>query len=140
MDNILIQFHGMGYRRSEQLESWLESLMRHSPSESTCRMHIFKDPHGYLCKLTVHSTRKTFSAQFKDQSMVAALQYVLNSVKKQVAKWKKNRSTSELTGVVSITKLEWEHLKEKSKPFMVREDGGLGEMSEDGDLKQKKVA
>ena len=114
-NNILIQFHGMGYTRSEKLENWLESLMRHSPSESACRMHIFKDPHGYLCKLTVHSRKKTFSSQFKDRHLVTAVKYVLKNVKGQVATWKKNRSAQDLTGVISIQQLELDSLHEKDK-------------------------
>ena len=144
-NNILIQFHGMGYTRSEQLENWLESLMRHSPSESACRMHIFKDSHGYLCKLTVHSSRKTFSSQFKDRDLISAVKYVLKNVKKQVATWKKNRSTMELTGLISVHQLQLDNLDERSKPrrHTSENQNENDENYEDDDmweLEQKKAA
>jgi hypothetical protein len=48
---------------------------------------------------------KTFSAHFKDETTKSALKTVLKDVKKQIAYWKKNRSTMELTGVTSINHL-----------------------------------
>lgn len=139
-NNILIQFHGMGYMRSEQLENWLESLMRHSPSESACRMHIFKDPHGYLCKLTVHSSRKTFSSQFKDKNLISAVKCVLKNVKKQVAKWKKNRSSLELTGLISIHQLQLDSLNNDSTQQSDDESDDFYEDDDMWELEQKKAA
>jgi len=89
-----------------KLKNHLESLLRHSPSESVCHMHMFEDPHGYLCKLTIHSSVKTFSSQCKDEDLLSSLKSVLGEVKKQIAKWKKNRSTMDLTGVTAIDQLD----------------------------------
>ena len=104
--NILIKFHGMENKRHPvDLEEYLEALLRHAPSNSTCYLHIFKEPKGYLCKLTVHSNVKTFSAQTKDENASSSVKNVLRNVKNQIAGWKKNRSSLELTGVTSITGL-----------------------------------
>ena len=105
-NNIIMKFHGMRQKETPiHLKDYLESLLRHAPSSSTCHLHIFKEPRGYLCKLTVHSNIKTFSAHFKDETTKLALKTVLKNVKKQIAYWKKNRSTMELTGVTSINHL-----------------------------------
>ena len=59
--NIRIKFHGIDNKTPpSQLEEYLESLMRHAPSSSTCYLHVFKEPKGYLCKLTVHSNVRIF--------------------------------------------------------------------------------
>ncbi len=113
-NNILVQFHGMKHTQSEQLEDWLESLMRHSPNESICRLHVFKDPHGYLCKLTVYSRVRTFSSQFKDADLNHSIKNVLTHVKQQVAKWKKNRSSMELTGLIPIRDLDLQNLENQN--------------------------
>ena len=105
-NNIVMQFHGMEQREQpSHLKDYLDSLLYHAPSKSTCHLHIFKESRGYLCKLTVHSNIKTFSAHSKDETIKASLKAVLGSVKKQIAYWKKNRSSMELTGVTSITRL-----------------------------------
>ena len=105
-NNIIMQFHGMKQKETPtHLKDYLESLLRHAPSNATCHLHIFKEPRGYLCKLTVHSNIKTFSAHFKGETTKLALKTVLKDVKKQIAYWKKNRSTMELTGVTSINHL-----------------------------------
>ena len=101
-----MQFHGMEQKEhSHKLKDYLESLLRHAPSQSTCHLHIFKEPQGYLCKLTVHSNIKTFSSHFKDETITSSVKAALRSVKKQIAHWKNNRSSLELTGVTSITQL-----------------------------------
>ena len=82
MNNIIIQFHGMEKKeRPSQLADYLESLLRHAPSSSTCHLHIFKEPEGYLCKLTVHSNVKTFSFHYKEETIKSALKTVLKNVK-----------------------------------------------------------
>ena len=106
MNNIVMRFHGMEPKeQSHQLKDYLESLLRHAPSRSTCHLHIFKENKGYLCKLTVHSNIKTFSSHSKDETITSSVKAVLRSVKKQIAHWKNNRSSLELTGVTSITRL-----------------------------------
>ena len=113
MNNIIIQFHGMEKKeRPSQLADYLESLLRHAPSSSTCHLHIFKEPEGYLCKLTVHSNVKTFSFHYKDEIIKSALKTVLKNVKGQIAYWKKNRSSMELTGVTSLTSLQLHELQD----------------------------
>ena len=110
-NNIVIRFHGIEKKDNHHhLSEYLESLLRHAPSNSTCHLHIFKEPRGYLCKLTVHSNVKTFSSQSKDETMKMALKTVLRNVKEQIAYWKKNRSSMELTGVTSITHLNLNEL------------------------------
>ena len=104
--NIVIRFHGMEQKQSlAHLKEYLESLLRHSPSNATCHLNIFKEPQAYLCKLTVHSNVKTFSSHAKEATIKGAVKTVLRNVKKQVATWKKNRSSLELTGVHSVTGL-----------------------------------
>ncbi len=106
MNNIIIRFHGMEQKeQSHRLKDYLESLLRHAPSRSTCHLHIFKEIKGYLCKLTVHSNIKTFSSYAKDETIESAMKAVLKNVKKQIAGWKNKRSSLELTGVTSITRL-----------------------------------
>ena len=106
MNNIIIRFHGMEQKeQSHRLKDYLESLLRHAPSRSTCHLHIFKEIRGYLCKLTVHSNIKTFSSYSKDETIESAMKAVLKNVKKQIAVWKNKRSSLELTGVTSITRL-----------------------------------
>ena len=108
--NIRIKFHGTNDKTPPaQLEDYLESLMRHAPSGSICYLHVFKEPKGYLCKLTVHSTVRIFSAQSKNNHITPSIKDVLRDVKAQIATWKKNRSTTELTGVTSITELNLNH-------------------------------
>lgn len=115
MNNITIQFHGMEKKdRPGQLEDYLESLLRHAPSSSTCHLHVFKEPQGYLCKLTVHSSVKTFSFHYKDETIKSALKTVLKNVKGQIAYWKKNRSSMELTGVTSLTSLQLHELQDNN--------------------------
>ena len=112
-DQIIIQFHGMEKKeRPSQLEDYLESLLRHAPSKSTCHLHIFKELQGYLCKLTVHSNVKTFSFHSKDESIKSALKTVLKNVKGQIAYWKKKRSSMELTGVTALTGLQLSELED----------------------------
>ncbi len=104
--NIRIQFHGISNAtQSTQLKEYLESLVRHAPSNATCYLHVFKEPTGYLCKLTVHSIVRIFSAQSKNNNITSSIKNVLRDVKKQIATWKKNRSSMELTGVTSVTEL-----------------------------------
>ena len=113
-NHITIQFHGMEKKdRPSQLEDYLESLLRHAPSTSTCHLHIFKELQGYLCKLTVHSNVKTFSFHCKDENIKSALKTVLRNVKEQIAYWKKKRSSMELTGVTSLTGLQLKELEEE---------------------------
>ena len=113
-NNIIIQFHGMEQKNKHHLLSeYLESLLRHAPSNSTCHLHIFKEKKGCLCKLTVHSSIKTFSSQSKDETITIALKTVLKDVKEQIAYWKKNRSSMELTGVTSINHLNLTELDDK---------------------------
>lgn len=115
-NNIIIKFHRMKQKESpNHLKDYLESLLRHAPSESTCHFHLFKESRGYLCKLTVHSNIKTFSAQYKDETIKSALKAVLKNVKTQIAHWKKNRSTMELTGVISINHLDLSELDSTGK-------------------------
>ena len=110
-NNIVIRFHGIEKKDNHHhLSEYLESLLRHAPSNSTCHLHIFKESRGYLCKLTVHSNVKTFSSHFKDETMKMSLQTVLKNVKEQIAYWKKNRSSMELTGVTSIAHLNLNEL------------------------------
>ena len=123
MSNMVIRFHGMEPKdRPGQLKDYLESLLRHAPSRSTCHLHIFKEPNGYLCKLTVHSNVKTFSAHSQNDTIKSTVKTVLKNVKEQIAGWKKNRSSLELTGVTSITNLnltswdaETEHFTEEEQ-------------------------
>ena len=104
--HITIKFHGMtSTEQSAEVRNYLESLLRHAPSESTCHLHLFKDNYGYLCKLTVHSAVKTFSAHSKEETLTKTVKTVLRNVKDQIAQWKNDRSSSELTGVTSITRL-----------------------------------
>ena len=99
MNNITIRFHGITQKeKAHHLKDYLESLLRHAPSRSTCHLHIFKELRGYLCKLTVHSNIKTFSSHIKEETMESAVKAVLRNVKKQIAQWKNNRSSLELTG------------------------------------------
>jgi len=105
-NNIIIKFHGMETKdKPEQLKDYLESLLRHAPSRSSCHFHVFKESHGYLCKLTVHSNIKTFSSHSKNETIYLALKTVLKEVKAQITYWKKKRSSMELTGVHSVTQL-----------------------------------
>ncbi len=139
VDDLVIKFHGMSNPHSDKLNSWLESLMRHSPSQSACRMHVFKDPHGYLCKLTVHSRVKTFSSQFKHEDLITSVKNVLKDVRNQVAKWKKNRSSMDLTGVISVQELNLHGLRDDDDD----EDGSGNPPSNDennGTFNYKKVA
>ncbi len=112
-----MQFHGMEKKeqQSHKLKDYLESLLRHAPSRSTCHLHIFKENQGYLCKLTVHSNIKTFSSHSKDETITSSVKAVLRSVKKQIAHWKNNRSSLELTGVTSITQLNLNPLEEEKE-------------------------
>lgn len=87
------------------LKEYLEALLRHAPSKSTCHLHIFKEAVGYLCKLTIHSNIRTFSSHNKDETIKSAVKATLREVKSQIAFWKKNRSSMELTGVTSVTGL-----------------------------------
>ena len=113
-NRILIRLHEMKHGvHVGKLRNHLESLLRHSPSESVCYMHMFEDPHGYLCKLTIHSSVKIFSSQCKDEDLLFSLKSVLGEVKKQIAKWKKNRSTMDLTGVTSIDQLDLSGVEKK---------------------------
>ena len=102
--------------KPRHLKDYLESLLRHAPSNSTCHLHIFKEPRSYLCKLTVHSNVKTFSSHSTDEAIKTALKTVLRNVKEQIAYWKKNRSSLELTGVTSITRLNLNELDSEEKP------------------------
>jgi len=111
--NILIKFHGMNVKFNQQLEEYLESLLCQSPSNSICRLHVFKESPGYLCKLIVHSHVKTFSAQNKKESMPSSIKSVLKDIKKQIHNWKKNRSSSELTGITQINNLDLQSLDEE---------------------------
>ena len=114
--NIVIQFHEMEQKEQPvHLRDYLEALLRHAPSESTCHLHIFKEAWGYLCKLTVHSHIKTFSSHSKDESIKLAVKTVLRDVKEQIAYWKKNRSSLDLTGVTSITHLNLNALDSESE-------------------------
>ena len=104
--NIVIRFHGMEQKKDlAHLKEYLESLLRHSPSNATCHLNIFKEPQAYLCKLTVHSNIKTFSSHAKEETIKDTVKTVLRNVKEQIAAWKKNRSSLELTGVHSVTGL-----------------------------------
>ena len=115
-NNIIIRFHGIEPKEQPQLlKDYLESLLRHAPSRSTCHLHIFKEPRGYLCKLTVHSNIKTFSSHSKNETIKETVKTVLKNVKKQITYWKKNRSSMELTGVTSITHLNLNVLDEVEK-------------------------
>lgn len=101
-----MRFHGLEQKEHPRhLKDYLEALLRHAPSRSTCHFHIFKEPKGYLCKLTVHSNIKTFSSHYKDETMTDTVKTVLRNVKAQIASWKKSRSSLELTGVTSVTSL-----------------------------------
>lgn len=112
-----MQFHGMEQKeRPRHLKDYLESLLRHAPSRSTCHLHIFKEPKGYLCKLTVHSNVKTFSSHFKDEAIKTTIKTVLKDVKNQIAIWKKNRSSLELTGVTSLASLNLSDLDSLDNP------------------------
>ena len=105
-NNIMIRFHGMEQKTDlAHLKEYLEALLRHSPSNATCHLNIFKEPEAYLCKLTVHSNVQTFSSHAKEETIKSAVKTVLRNVKGQVASWKKNRSSLELTGVHSVTGL-----------------------------------
>ena len=112
-NHILVQFHGMNTKQNQQLEEYLESLLRHSPSNSICRLHVFKETAGYLCKLIVHSHTKTFSSQTKKEDMSSSIKSVLKDVKKQIHNWKKNRSSTELTGITQINNLDLRSLEEE---------------------------
>ena len=115
-NNIVIKFHEMEQKEQPvHLKDYLEALLRHAPSESTCHLHVFKEAWGYLCKLTVHSNIKTFSSHSKDENIKPAIKAVLRDVKKQIAYWKKNRSTLELTGVTSVTHLNLSALDSESE-------------------------
>ena len=121
--SIIVKFHGMEEKAdTTELEEYLEALLRHSPSNSTCYMHIFREPKAYLCKLTVHSHVKTFSSQAKTEDMQTAVKNVLREVKSQVASWKKNRTSQELTGVTSVTHLNLEGL---NTPFHQEDEQDL---------------
>ncbi len=125
--NILIQFHGMEEKSTPQkLKDYLESLLRYSPSNATCRLHIFKESHGYLCKLTVHSEIRTFSSQSKDEDISSGVKTILRTVKEQIIEWNKNRSSTELIDftpdLTSVTQLN------------------LQVLTEQDDLKEKKVS
>ncbi len=111
-NNMIIKFHSMSAKKSLHLEEYLESLLRHAPSNSLLRLHIFKEPVGYLSKLVVHSETKTFSAQVKAEKLGSSIKSVLKDVKKQIAHWKKNRSSLELTGLSRITQLDLQALEE----------------------------
>lgn len=112
-NNMVIRFHGIDKKdKHRHLSEYLEALLRHAPFNSTCHLHIFKEPKAYMCKLTVHSSVKTFSSHSKDETIKLALQTVLRNVKEQIAYWKKNRSSMELTGVTSITHLNLNSLDE----------------------------
>ena len=112
-NNIVIRFHKMQNTEVPQhLEEYLEGLLRHAPSDSTAYFHIFKEEKGYLCKLTVHSHLKTFSYHFKDERAQSAVREVLRNVKAQVAIWRKNRSSLDITGITSITRLNLNSLEE----------------------------
>ena len=116
-----MRFHGMEQKKQHKLKDYLESLLRHAPSRSTCHLHIFKEKQGYLCKLTVHSNIKTFSAHFKDETITSSVKAVLRSVKKQIAHWKNNRSSLELTGVTSITQLNLKPLDEEEEEINTKQ-------------------
>ena len=105
----------MSVRSNHQLEEYLESLLRQSPSNSICRLHVFKESAGYLCKLIVHSHAKTFSSQVKKESMSDSIKNVLKDIKKQIHNWKKNRSSSELTGITQINNLDLRSLEEEEE-------------------------
>ena len=127
--NIRIKFHGMDNNtRSTELKEYLESLIRHAPSNATCYLHIFKEPKGYLCKLTIHSNIRIFSAQSKSDNITSSIKNVLRDVKEQIATWKKNRSSMELTGVTSVTELNLNSID------------SLPQDEEEFDLLHKKVA
>ena len=104
---IRIQFHGIKTpdKLLKQIKEYVEALLLHSPSSSICRFHIFKEQHSYLCKLTVHSSTKTFSSQDRSKDLGESIKSVLRDVKRQIATWKKKRTSYELTGVHSITNL-----------------------------------
>ena len=120
--NIVVRFHGMEPKKDlSHLTEYLESLMRHSPSNATCHLNIFKEPSAYLCKLTVHSNIKTFSSHAKDETIKTAVKTVLRNVKGQIATWKKNRSSMELTGVRSVTGLYLNLLDQDQEEELVAE-------------------
>lgn len=111
MDNIVIRFHGMKtVTQPKVLKDFLETLLRYAPSKSICHLHIFKEEYSYLCKLTVHSNIKTFSSNFQHENLQHTIKIVLKSVKKQMALWKKNRSTEDLTGIISVALLDLDSL------------------------------
>ena len=65
-NNVIIKFHGMKQKeKPRHLLDYLDSLLCHAPSNSTCQCHIFKESKGYLCKLTVHSNIKNFLRSFQ---------------------------------------------------------------------------
>jgi len=128
--SIRIKFHGTDNKTPpSQLKEYLESLMHQAPSNSTCYLHVFKEPQGYLCKLTVHSNVRIFSAQAKNHNITPSIKDVLRDIKAQISNWKNNRSSMELTGVTSVTDLNLNSLD----PFSQEAD-------EDMDLLHKKVA
>ena len=121
-NNITIRFHGMEQKKDlAHLKEYLESLLRHSPSNSTCHLNVFKEPQAYLCKLTVHSNIKTFSSYAKEGNIKDSVKTVLRNVKKQIASWKKSRSSLELTGVHSVTGLHLNLLDPASEETDVKE-------------------
>ena len=54
--------------------------------------------------------------------MKTAIKTVLRSVKSQIAYWKKNRSSMELTGVTSITRLNLNALEEEDELTAAEEE------------------
>lgn len=110
-NNVIIKFHDIKNTEPPKiLKNYLEALLNYAPFKSTCYLHVFKENKNYLCKLTVHSNLKTFSSDYKGEDLKKTIKIVLKNVKKQMSVWKNNRSSEELTGIISVAQLNLNEL------------------------------
>ncbi len=104
MENVTLQIHNYkpSAKQNKEIENRLEFLMRQIPCKSCVTVDFEYKDKVFYGKLKVVFNGKSFFSKGKDVLLSPLTMTLSKKLQKQVMKWKKSRTTEEITGIIVL--------------------------------------